>query len=664
MKQKSRLLRADHFGTLFAVTRCAELIHAQKAGKPGPIELRLEDSDHPEWDDLFEVHRQSDNSTTRHGWQIKRQQESLPREKLSVQLRSLARSTLDVGHLGLLSWVDVEQVGTLRVLQELCNQIRLPFVDRARLIEELTAKERRWWLFALEELGGEALAFETLRRLQVRSLGDETDLRASAFKDLSRWFVEPDLVLDRIVSFLSAYPTPAVPVTHVLLNELLAGFELSFPGPVGSRVALIRSVYGNGAVIGSLDRPVSTPRDRPPISPDVEKRYLRYFEDLSCVTATLGPTGGVVHWHRLNHYGGESFTNVLRLDCSSNEAFIQLCELQRNAAPVTGFAHLPNYYSDLAFEHYRMWQYAKAYGCARLACCAADYARFPPAFRAHCAAGALRGVRNHVDRDLYRAVLERHVLPALRDLAETSERLSPGIAALLLREFLQPLVESDYGGRKELGTWIEGCVVLAEKSDLLGREPIVYADLLRAMAHLGPFTGMSPHRVTSLLERAGEIVVPNHHSVTGLVHATAFLKAHVGDWRGAFDLMKNRNDELRKLLGSPARKAVELGIGRGMIGAGFVFEAVLAARLREKVHLETAVGWAQPHLVPAAQVFNIELFRAGLHEVNAGHSKRILDERNVLRMPLPQKVVQQFVDSTKRTLTLADFRRSRRRLMH
>jgi hypothetical protein len=249
-RKKTQLLTRDQYGRHVAVLRCAELIHAH-GSETGPVELRQEDSRFSPWDDLTEIHRAGTGRET-HVWQVKRQRERLSQEQLDPLLRTLGERTELVAHLALYHPVEVQDVGSLTSLDELCQRVRQPGFD-GETATEWSATEGEWILFVQNLLEGSIeAAFRLFERLFVEPLGPAQQIKRQALVLLDRHFVEPTGVHDRLMTFFADYPDGAVRITHALLEKELRAFERhSSPGT--ATAASLKRAYLD-AVVESYGR--------------------------------------------------------------------------------------------------------------------------------------------------------------------------------------------------------------------------------------------------------------------------------------------------------------------------------------------------------------------------------------------------------------------------
>ena len=227
MDRQAKLLASGHYGVRFAATRCADIIFAEEASAPGPVELRFEVNDCGCWDDLFE-RRTEDPQGNRHVWQVKRQTDELAQEEMRKLIRDLTLGTFDMAHLVLHSIVKVKGVEHLRVLRELADKVRTPGLVLTDLSSSLSAGEKTWCGFIRSELKlpRPEDALSVLKRLEIRALGSEQDLQDSAFKVLRERFVQPDAVWNALLGVLHQYPNAAIPITYGFLNErVLRNFD-------------------------------------------------------------------------------------------------------------------------------------------------------------------------------------------------------------------------------------------------------------------------------------------------------------------------------------------------------------------------------------------------------------------------------------------------------
>jgi hypothetical protein len=223
MQHKTGTLRSDYYGRLFIATHCAELIDAGEFGGSGPIQLRVEVTRYPDWDDLVEVRRGQDGTETIHGWQVKRQRIGLDKEAMLELLRALANSSLHMGHLALHSVEDVKKVGSLKSLADLCERVRQPNVDLGIVLEGMFTSQRKWVEFTRKELKlpDEETCLRLFQRLSVEQLGTEERLFTSALKDLRRWYEDPETVRTKIMDFLGKNPDEAVVIDYPLLRDTI-----------------------------------------------------------------------------------------------------------------------------------------------------------------------------------------------------------------------------------------------------------------------------------------------------------------------------------------------------------------------------------------------------------------------------------------------------------
>jgi hypothetical protein len=246
-RKKARFLTSDQYGRHVAAWRCAELLQAQE-GEGGPIELRQEDSRYAPWDDLTEVHRDARGHQTQHVWQVKRQQEMLKREELGPLLKTLHENPSVVAHLAFHKLVDVQKVGSLVSLSELCERVRQPGFDPDSALE-LSTTEKNWLQFLRELLGcsnTEVLAL--LVRMEVEELREERSLQRRTRNLLERHFTEPDKAHDRLLTFLANHTDGAVRITAALLEErVLEGLERRIASGTTSATSL-RAEYLDAAI--------------------------------------------------------------------------------------------------------------------------------------------------------------------------------------------------------------------------------------------------------------------------------------------------------------------------------------------------------------------------------------------------------------------------------
>lgn len=229
MKKKTDLLRRDHYGTLLAAVRCAELIHAHLGDEPGPVELRLEDPRFPGWDDIVEVRRTAEGDQALHVWQVKRQRTDWQEKSFGKLLRQLdAAANVKQGHLALYQLTRIKPVGELRVLEDLCQRVQQEGVDLAHSERELSRPERQWCKFIQRETHKDDIqgALQLLRKLVIFQSETETKLRSLGETRLWSWYRDPAAVLQMLVAYLDAHSDSVVTVDLQLLErEVLKRFE-------------------------------------------------------------------------------------------------------------------------------------------------------------------------------------------------------------------------------------------------------------------------------------------------------------------------------------------------------------------------------------------------------------------------------------------------------
>ncbi|HZI16316.1 MAG TPA: NACHT domain-containing protein [Myxococcus sp.] len=220
-QKKKELLLSDYYGRLLVATHCAELIDAGEYRGPGPAQLRVEVEEHTFWDDLVEVRRGADSKQTVHGWQVKNQRTALDEETMRKQLKALAASSLDLGHLALHSLEGIKGLAPLNALERLCNRLRMPGLDLAIVLEGLTKAQQDWVEFGRKAAGlaSDEDCLCLFQRLEVIQLGTQERLQNQALKDLRRWYAEPEQVFERLLAFLAKHPDEAVVIDYPLLRD-------------------------------------------------------------------------------------------------------------------------------------------------------------------------------------------------------------------------------------------------------------------------------------------------------------------------------------------------------------------------------------------------------------------------------------------------------------
>ena len=235
----------------------------RQEGESGPIELRQEDSRYAPWDDLTEIHREASGHQTQHVWQVKRQQEKLKREELGPLLKALHESPSVVAHFAFYRLVDIQKVGSLTQLSELCERVRRLGFDPDSALELSTA-ERSWLHFGRKLLGcSDVEVLALFSRLEVEELGEERLLQRRTRHLLERRFTEPDKAHDRLLTFLATHTDGAIRITAELLEkQVLEGLEQRLiPGTAS--VASLRADYLEAAIASYRRLSPAPPAHRP-----------------------------------------------------------------------------------------------------------------------------------------------------------------------------------------------------------------------------------------------------------------------------------------------------------------------------------------------------------------------------------------------------------------
>jgi len=188
MRRKSENERRDHFARKLAAVKTCELFASSQDGRPGPRTVTVEAEDEPEWDDVVEERLLADGNLRTHRWQVKRQNTDMA-ENAFKKLVAAAQSSTDQHHFAVCSWIEVTDVGSLRILDGLCQRIQQGGSSDARVCANLRRAERDWvdWIKEqsdCDDIGAMAL----LRRFRVHTIGFEEDLRSRGSNALGPHF--------------------------------------------------------------------------------------------------------------------------------------------------------------------------------------------------------------------------------------------------------------------------------------------------------------------------------------------------------------------------------------------------------------------------------------------------------------------------------------------
>ncbi len=186
MRKKSQNEERDRYARRYAAVLAVEDLIRFRAGT-GHSTITVEAEDNPLWDDVLQASLR-DGGERRH--QVKRQLTPLSAADFAEYVKEAANGSATTHyHFAFPSFVSVDGVGELRILNGLCRRVSQPGSDLAKVLSGLMDAERAW-LDALTGWTGrsDADVLELLRRVRVDMLGLEEDLDNRALRLLEPIF--------------------------------------------------------------------------------------------------------------------------------------------------------------------------------------------------------------------------------------------------------------------------------------------------------------------------------------------------------------------------------------------------------------------------------------------------------------------------------------------
>src|ERR1041385_4601795 len=147
-RRKAATLQGDQFARRVVTWRAVEMLRAHAFESEYPT-LRIESpcEQHKEWDDLVEEFYGSDGLRRCDVWQVKRLKASMARADFVKMIEALHRAgdAITTANLALYIPVQVDRVGNITNLSELCLRASSASVDERTLQSTLTRDEEQWW---------------------------------------------------------------------------------------------------------------------------------------------------------------------------------------------------------------------------------------------------------------------------------------------------------------------------------------------------------------------------------------------------------------------------------------------------------------------------------------------------------------------------------------
>jgi hypothetical protein len=199
-------------------------------GVVGVRELRVEAVDRQVFDDLLETWVDG----ALHGWQIKSQTTTLPRDQLREIVAALRdQPDLAAGHLAFESHLSIQGIGELRQLRRLCQNLQARGADVTAVCASATQGELSWLAFLEEIAGDRRRALDLACRIHVDVLGDYQQLRGRTLGALSAVYAPPlDVVADLLEGFFQRV-SGTITITAELLEHELRHCERIRPTAAG-----------------------------------------------------------------------------------------------------------------------------------------------------------------------------------------------------------------------------------------------------------------------------------------------------------------------------------------------------------------------------------------------------------------------------------------------
>ena len=266
---RAHLRRTGDYEDAVRVLRLARQVSRWANGQTHPTIIRMEHQRYGILDDLVEELDAADEYGVRvWGWQIKRNTEETKEDVLRKVIAQL-KANPELGAVVITrDPTSVRGLGSLPRLGALARRLSAPGVVPNEVEDNSSKGDNDRLKFIREEIGDEADvadAIQLLRRLRTESLGSRDRILEEAETRLRTAFMQPDVALGRLQSYLPGARDPAVEVTPEVLLKQLQGVEMlrhlragdaSQPGPRRLRPSLrahARDVLLEKALVSGTD---------------------------------------------------------------------------------------------------------------------------------------------------------------------------------------------------------------------------------------------------------------------------------------------------------------------------------------------------------------------------------------------------------------------------
>lgn len=222
MRANSQNEGRNRYNRIVAAARAAEVTICGRTGKPGPTLVVVEAEDMERWDDILEK-RAVGGVVEEHRWQVKRQSTKLGKDEFLAYVAEIDPTGAVTHHFAVPQDVEVESVGSLRVLRALAERASQPGASASRVVAGKTKEEGSWIAEIRAKCGGtDSDAVARISRLRVHILGLEDVIVEHAQDRLAAVFGPraPD-AWDKILGFV-ADKDGVVEVTWTILEPLLS----------------------------------------------------------------------------------------------------------------------------------------------------------------------------------------------------------------------------------------------------------------------------------------------------------------------------------------------------------------------------------------------------------------------------------------------------------
>ncbi len=302
------------------------------------------------------------------------------------------------------------------------------------------------------------------------------------------------------------------------------------------------------------------------IPKNIELLLCQYFGGKRCVITDT--TDGNVNWHHLDESASDTnrndnFANIIPLAWGFNDP------LGKAFSAATAGGRIPlggplwwESLSDQAMLHYRNWELALAYGCARLAVFVArDYGQdSTPDDVLRLAARAFWFARHRLNYALLSDVITRDILPLLENPAVRS----PSTEVVIVYEICSLLNEC--GDRDSTSDSQNTLDTLLTRLQGSVDDPFRYAGTIRRQVVVRMASEGLDADMLAMLDDSERAAPENPSVQVGAALTRAWNQLSQGDWNNAYDTLRPVHDEYIKFSLRRRGSVQPIPVTLGMMG--------------------------------------------------------------------------------------------------